>query len=67
MNSDLGDETLRYLVDKYITKGAPNEAEEDSDSEDEAGAVLRKAEQVMQGVTQFINGYMDEANRARVH
>lgn len=74
MSSETGEETLRYLVDKYIVKPAlsetnfkleRNHTDDDFDSEDEA-YVLRRTERVLTGVQSFICKNLDEARRLKI-
>lgn len=82
MTSETGEETLRYLVEKYIAKPAKAENEkllrlerlhyedeDDADSEEDQedeGYLIRKTERVMDQVEKFLISYLSDARRLKV-
>ncbi|TNV82544.1 hypothetical protein FGO68_gene9665 [Halteria grandinella] len=71
MSTEIGQETLRYLVDKYISKPALQEKKEyelerePGEALDE-GALIVQAERSMETVVRFLTSHLDEARKAQV-
>lgn len=73
MSTEIGQETLRYLVEKYISKPALHENKEyelerdpgDVLNEDEAALIIQ-AENSMETVVRFLTTHLDEARKGQI-
>ncbi len=63
MSSEVGEETAKYLFNKYITIPKKDIVEEDD--EDKEGYLLRKSEDLIDGINKFISDHMNEAARLK--
>jgi hypothetical protein len=64
MSSDSGEETGKYLFKKYITN--QKYVSKDDDDEEQEGYLLRKSEDLVDGINQFISRHIDEAAKLKI-
>lgn len=70
MANEIGQETLRYLVEKYISKPALKEKDYELDrevfEESDEGMALKQCDKAMEQIQGFITGFMDEARKTAI-